>query len=71
MISTSFWPSIIVTFNLSKSTILEKKEKDSVEAEVLGKKVYFSKKPGFFPEMLKEIIEKEKSTNVNFQKNQM
>lgn len=57
---TSFWPSIIVTFNLSKSTILEKKEKDSVEAEVLGKKVYFSKKPGFFPEMLKEIIEKRK-----------
>jgi len=27
---------------------------------VLGKKVYFTKKPGFFPEMLKEIIEKRK-----------
>jgi DNA polymerase elongation subunit (family B) len=57
---TSFWPSIIVTFNLSRSTLLEKKEKDSVEAEVLGKKVFFSKKPGFFSEMLKEIIEKRK-----------
>ncbi|MBT3405358.1 hypothetical protein HN832_00275 [archaeon] len=57
---TSFWPSIIVTFNLSKSTLLEKKEKDSVEAEVLGKKVYFTKKTGFFPELLKEIIEKRK-----------
>ncbi len=57
---TSFWPSIIVTFNLSRSTLLEKKEPNSVEAEVLGKKVFFSKKPGFFPEMLKEIIEKRK-----------
>ena len=57
---TSFWPSIIVTFNLSRSTLLEKKEKNSIEAEVLGKKVYFTKKPGFFPEMLKEIIEKRK-----------
>ena len=57
---TSFWPSIIVTFNLSKSTLLEKKEKNSTEAEVLGKKVFFSKKPGFFPEMLKDIIEKRK-----------
>ena len=57
---TSFWPSIIVTFNLSKSTLLEKKEKNSTESEVLGKKVFFSKKPGFFPLMLKEIIEKRK-----------
>ena len=31
-----------------------------MEAEVLGKKVYFSKKSGFFSEMLKEIIEKRK-----------
>ncbi|HTZ41808.1 MAG TPA: 3'-5' exonuclease, partial [Candidatus Omnitrophota bacterium] len=52
---TSYWPSIIVTFNLSASTLLEKKEKNSLEVDI-GKKVYFSKKPGFFPEMLKEII---------------
>ena len=57
---TSFWPSIIVTFNLSKSTLSEKKEKNFTEAEVLGRKVYFSKKSGFFPEMLKDIIEKRK-----------
>ena len=57
---TSFWPSIIVTFNLSKSTLLEKKEKNSVEAEVLDKKVYFTKTPGFFPELLKEIVLKRK-----------
>ncbi|MDD5012316.1 MAG: DNA-directed DNA polymerase [Candidatus Nanoarchaeia archaeon] len=57
---TSYWPSIIVTFNLSKSTMLEKKEKNSLEVDLKDKKVYFSKKPGFFPEMLKEIIEKRK-----------
>jgi len=57
---TSYWPSIIVTYNLSKSTILEKKEKDCLEVEINGKKVYFSKTPGFFPQMLKELIEKRK-----------
>ncbi|MEK6913712.1 MAG: DNA polymerase domain-containing protein [Nanoarchaeota archaeon] len=57
---TSYWPSIIVTFNLSKSTILEKKEKDSLEVEFNKKKFYFSKTPGFFPQMLKDIIEKRK-----------
>jgi len=53
---TSYWPSIIATFNLSKSTFLEKKEKNSLEVNINGKKLHFSKKPGFFPEMLKEII---------------
>jgi DNA polymerase I/DNA polymerase-2 len=57
---TSYWPSIIVTFNLSRSTILEKKEKDSLEVDLKDKKVYFSKTSGFFPQMLKEIIEKRK-----------
>ncbi len=53
---TSYWPSIIVTFNLSSSTLLEKKEKDSLEVNLGTNKIYFSKKSGFFPEMLKEII---------------
>lgn len=57
---TSSYGSTIVTFNLSKSTLLEKSEKDAHSIEVDGKKVYFSKKPGFFPEMLKDIIEKRK-----------
>jgi len=63
---TSSYGSTIVTFNLSKSTFLEKPakqdktEKNSYSIEALGKKVYFTKKPGFFPEMLKEIIEKRK-----------
>ncbi len=53
---TSYWPSIIVTFNLSAATLLEKKEKDSLEVDIGNKKVYFSKKPGVFPELLNEII---------------
>ncbi len=57
---TSFWPSIIVTFNLSRSSFSEKKTKDSLEVEVKGRKFYFSKKPEFFPQMLREIIEKRK-----------
>ncbi len=57
---TSSYGSVIVTYNLSKSTHLEKpaSEKESYSTEVADKKVYFSKTPGFFPEMLKEIIEK-------------
>ncbi len=55
---TSSYGSVIVTYNLSKSTFLEKPEKESYSIEVAGRKVYFSKKPGFFPQMLEEIIEK-------------
>jgi len=53
---TSYWPSIIVTFNLSKSTILEKKEKNALEVNTGKNKFYFRKERGFFPEILKEII---------------
>ncbi len=55
---TSSYGSVIVTYNLSKSTFLEESEKDSYNIEVSGQKVYFSKKPGFFPKMLEEVIEK-------------
>jgi len=54
---TSMYASIIVSFNLSHPTFLEKKEKDSQEVELeKGKKVYFSKKKGFIPSLLEEII---------------
>jgi len=53
---TSSYGSVIVTYNLSKSTLLEKNEKDSYSIEIGGEIVSFSKKPGFFPEMLKDII---------------
>jgi DNA polymerase elongation subunit (family B) len=55
---TSSYGSVIVTYNLSRSTLLEKPEKDAHSIEIAKGKVYFSKNPGFFPQMLKEIIEK-------------
>ena len=57
---TSSYGSVIVSYNLSKSTFLEKPEKNSYSIETGGRKLYFSKKQGFVPEMLKEIIEKRK-----------
>ncbi len=59
---TSMHASIIVSFNISKSTLVEKKSKDcfeSPELELSGKKqkFYFSKEPGFFPSLLKEIVD--------------
>ena len=55
---TSMHASVIVSFNLSKSTLLGEKTKDGIESpemELEGekKKFYFSKEPGFFPLLLK------------------
>jgi len=57
---TSSYGSVIVTYNLSKSTFLQREEKDCYSIETGGKKLYFSKQTGFVPEMLREIIEKRK-----------
>lgn len=65
---TSMYGSIIVSFNLSKSSFLEKKEKDAIEVDI-EKKVFFLKKPEFFPLMLKEIIEKRKKFKKEYNKN--
>ncbi|MCX6741996.1 MAG: ribonuclease H-like domain-containing protein [Candidatus Pacearchaeota archaeon] len=59
---TSMHASIIVSFNISKATLLEKKQPNSYESpefDLSGSKVqyYFSKKPGFFPLLLGEIVE--------------
>ncbi len=69
---TSYWPSIIVTYNLSNSTFLgdEKIEKDALEVDASGKKYYFSKKQGFFPQMLAEIIEKRKKYKQEYKKDE-
>ncbi|MEM4625568.1 MAG: DNA-directed DNA polymerase [Candidatus Pacearchaeota archaeon] len=67
---TSYWPSIIATFNLSRSTFLgDKKVNDSFEVEVADKKFYFSKEKGFFPEMLEEIINKRKQFKKELKEN--
>ena len=59
---TSMHASIIVSYNVSKTTLLEKKEKNCYESPELGlegkkRKFYFSKEPGFFPCLLREIVE--------------
>lgn len=71
---TSMHTSIIISENISKGTLLEKKEKNSYESPEInfqGKntKFYFSRKPGFLPEMLKEIYEKRKHFKEEYKKN--
>ncbi|MDP2628767.1 MAG: DNA polymerase domain-containing protein, partial [Nanoarchaeota archaeon] len=73
---TSMHTSIIITHNLSKSTFLEKhtKPKDSHKSPEInenGKKIqyYFTKKPGFFPELMKEIFELRKKAKEEYKKN--
>jgi len=70
---TSMHTSIIISFNLSKTTLLKEKEKNSYESPELefdGKKTrfYFSKTPGFLPEMCKKLIEKRKECKKEYQK---
>jgi DNA polymerase Pol2 len=71
---TSMHTSIIISMNISKGTILEKKEKESYESPEIeteeGKvRYYFSKKQGFFPELLKEIFEKRRRFKEEYKKN--
>ena len=70
---TSMHTSIIISMNISKSTLLERKEKDSYESpelEFKGKKTrfYFSKIPGFLPTLLKEILEKRRRYKEEYRK---
>jgi len=57
---TSMYSSIIITYNLSLSTFSDKKITNSTEVNLGEQKAYFTKQPGFFPQMLNEIIEKRK-----------
>ncbi len=66
---TSMYGSVIVSFNISKSSLLEERERDALEVSI-DRKVYFSKKPEFFPQMLREIIEKRKKYKEEYNKNQ-
>ncbi|MFQ5531059.1 MAG: DNA polymerase domain-containing protein [Candidatus Nanoarchaeia archaeon] len=71
---TSMHTSIIISMNLSKATLLSKKEKNSIqspELELTGKhrQFYFDKEPGFFPEMMKEIFELRKKAKTEYKKN--
>jgi len=67
---TSMYASVTVSYNLSLSTKLKKKEKNALEVD-LGKegKAYFSKEKGFFPLLLSEIIELRKKYKQEYKKN--
>ena len=66
---TSMHTSIIISMNISKSTLLKKPEKNAYSIETKEGKFYFSKKPGFFPLLLKEIFEKRKQHKQEYKKN--
>jgi len=71
---TSMHTSIIISENISKGTLLERNEKNAYESPVIdfqGKKerFYFSNKPGFIPDLLKEIYEKRKHFKEEYKKN--
>lgn len=71
---SSMHTSIIVSFNISKATLLEKPEKNSYESpevELNGKKLrfYFSKDPGFLPDMFRKLVEKRKACKKEYKEN--
>lgn len=73
---TSMHTSIIISMNLSKTTLLEKKPKnknvyETPEININGekKKFYFTKDPGFFPILLREIFELRKKFKAEYKKN--
>jgi DNA polymerase, archaea type len=67
---TSMHTSIIISMNLSKGTLLEKKEKNSTESPEVedgtGEKYYFTKKLGFFPTLLNELFLKRKEAKADY-----
>jgi DNA polymerase Pol2 len=66
---SSMYGSVIVTYNLSKSTQTEDK-KNSFVGEYQKEKVYFSKEQGFIPELLKDIIMKRRKFKEDYNQNQ-
>ena len=65
---TSMYGSVIVSFNLSRESYLNKKEKGATMVDI-GEKVYFDKNKGFFSKMLANIIETRKKYKKDYNKN--
>ncbi len=70
---TSMHTSIIISHNISKGTLTEDKKNAIESPEIVinkkKKKFYFSKEPGFFPNLLKEIFEKRRQYKEEYKKN--
>ena len=65
---TSMYGSVIVSFNLSRESYLNKNEKGATMVDI-GEKVYFDKDKGFFSKMLANIIETRKKYKKDYNKN--
>lgn len=65
---TSMYASVIVTYNLSLSTLSGEKT-GGTAVELQDGKVYFSKEKGFFPSMLEEIIGLRKKYKKEYKEN--
>jgi DNA polymerase elongation subunit (family B) len=70
----SFWPNIIVSFNISWPTLCTEKKKDEYETpefEYEGKKrkFFFKNKLGFIPSILYDLLEKRKRIKEEKKKN--
>lgn len=65
---TSMHTSIIISMNISKSTLLEKPDKNANTIETKNGKFSFTKKPGFIPLLLKEIFEVRKKAKADYKK---
>ena len=70
----SFYPNVVVSFNISLPTLCEKKEKEIYETpefEYEGKKrkFFFTKKLGFIPSIVNGLLEKRKETKQELKKN--
>jgi DNA polymerase elongation subunit (family B) len=70
---TSMHTSIIITHNISKATLTPNTEdthtSPKIEMNGTETEFHFSKKPGFFPTLLKELFEKRKLHKKEYQEN--
>jgi DNA polymerase Pol2 len=65
---SSMYGSVIVTYNLSKSTLTENKSNSNV-ATLNKERFYFTKEEGFVPNLLKEIIVKRRKFKEQYNEN--
>ena len=66
---TSMHTSIIISMNISKSTLLEKPENNANTIEAKNGRFSFTKKPGFIPLLLGDIFEVRKKAKADYKKN--
>ncbi|MCA9487938.1 MAG: ribonuclease H-like domain-containing protein [Nanoarchaeota archaeon] len=69
---TSMHTSIIISMNISKATFIGENPKDKKNSNSIKTRMgefYFTKEPGFFPLMIKELFEKRRKFKAEYKKN--